>query len=127
MLKRIYNLRSFNSAVATTDLFIDTQTVISIPPLLKSWLYSYTSYNFLFTEHLYHCTHDSQVENFIHIFHRNYNTRISGFWFQGLYKSTTPCDSFSDSSLWNFLLTENIWAGESSLSRSSHFHLLYLS
>ena len=30
--------------------------------------------NFLFTKHLYDFTHDSQVENFRHIFLRNYNT-----------------------------------------------------
>ena len=36
--------------------------------------------NFLFTEHLYLFTHDGQVENFCHIFPRNYNTRISEFW-----------------------------------------------
>ena len=65
--------------------------------------------NFLFTEHLYDFTHDSQVENFRHIFLRNYNTWISEIWFQGLYKSAIPCDPFSDSSLVNFLFTENLY------------------
>ena len=64
--------------------------------------------NFLFTEHLSDFTHDSQVENFRHIFLRNYNTRISEIWFQDLYKSAIPCDAFSDSSLDNFLFTEHL-------------------
>ena len=62
--------------------------------------------NFQFTEHLYYFTHDSQVENFRHIFLRNYNTRISEIRFQGLHKSAIPCDTFSDSSPNNFLLTK---------------------
>ena len=65
--------------------------------------------NFLFTEHLSDFTHDSQVENFRHIFLRNYNTRISEIWFQDLYKSAIPCDAFSDSSLDNFLFTEHLY------------------
>ena len=65
--------------------------------------------NFLFTEHLSDFTHDSQVENFRHIFLRNYNTRISEIWFQDLYKSAIPCDAFSDSSLDYFLFTEHLY------------------
>ena len=64
--------------------------------------------NFLFTEHLSDFTNDSQVENFRHIFLRNYNTRISEIWFQDLYKSAIPCDAFSESSLDNFLFDEHL-------------------
>ena len=50
--------------------------------------------NFLFTEHLYYFTHDNQVENFRHIFLRNYYTSLSEIWFQDLYKSAIPCNAF---------------------------------
>ena len=63
---------------------------------------------FLLTEHFYHFTYDSQVKNCRHIFLRNYNNNFE-IWFQGLNKSSLPCDAFSDSSLKTFLFTERLY------------------
>ena len=100
--RRIF-LRNYNSRISEIwfqDLY---KSAIPCDAFSDSSLY-----NFLFTEHLYDFTHDSQVENFRHIFLRNYNTRISEIWFQDLYKSAIPCDAFSNSSLDNFLFTEHL-------------------
>ena len=79
---------------------------------------------FLFTEHFYDFTHDRQVEHFCHIFLRNYNTRISDIWFQGLYKSAI-LSAFSDSSLDNFLCTEHLY-GVTHDSQVENFQNIFL-